>query len=253
MRKQLSLPAKLRPNATQVRRSPSASFVSRRGSLAALALSAALLLPAPAFASSVVLGPGVNPNPHPIDRTGNGESFTLQTSLTDWLLATGNRKLGGALTTNGPSTAIFTDYPNFTYTNGTSPTAATEENGTYRYTSRGSSFTLSIPLAAGTGGLILWLGATSNNSASFTADLPDTAGVDFTTNFGAVTSQQFFLDYKTDVAETLLVTIDPGTNDNAGFFAVGVSPTPSVPEPAAWVGVLGGLAAMLGVRRRLGS
>ena len=212
----------------------SVSSISRWCGLTALAVSIALFVPTPAFASYVVLSAGVNPNPRPIDRTGNGESFTLQTTLTDWLLATGNRKLNGAITTTGTSTASFADYPNYTYTNGTNPTAATEENGTYRYVGTGGSFTISIPLAAGTGGLILWLGATSNNSASFSVDLPDTAGVDLTNNFGAVTTQQFFLDYRTDVAETALVTINPGSNANAGFFAVGVSPTSFVPEPSTW-------------------
>lgn len=227
-----------------------AALASRWHGLATLVAGVALLAPAPASASYIVLSPGVNPNPHPIDRTGSGESFTLQTTLTDWLLATGNRKLGGTITTTGPSTANFVDYPNFTYTNGTNPTAATEEDGTYRYASTGSSFTISIPLAAGTGGLILWLGATSNNTASFTADLPDTVGVDFSTNFGVVTSQQFFLDYKTDVAETALITINPGTNANAGFFAVGVSPTPSVPEPSTWVALAIGVVLSGGVAMR---
>ena len=173
----------------------------------------------------------------------------MQSTLTDWLLATGNRKLGGTITTDGPSTASFADYPNFTYTNGTNPSAATEENGTYRYMNSGSIFTVTVPLAAGTGGLILWLGATSNNSAVLSVNLPDTSGVDVLTNFGVVTSQQFFLNYKTDVAENVTVTINPGNNANAGFFAVGVSPTQFVPEPTAWVGVLGGLAAIVGGRR----
>ena len=240
-------------NAMKFRQPQSALSVFRWYGLAALAVSVALLAPSHAFASYVVLSAGVSPNPHPIDRTGNGESFTLQTALTDWLLATGNRKLNGAITTTGSSTASFADYPNFTYTNGTSPTSATEENGTYRYVGTGGSFTISIPLAAGTGGLILWLGATSNNTASFSVDLPDTTAVDYSTNFGVVTSQQFFLNYQTDVAETATVTITPGTNANAGFFAVGVNPAQFVPEPSTWA-LLGLGFAGLGIvtlRRRV--
>ena len=190
--------------------------------IAALAVSCTALR-----ASSVILDPGISPNPHPINRTGSGESFTLTPSLTDWLLGNGNRKLGGMITTSAPSgNASFGDYPNYTYTNGTSPMFATDENSTYQFINTGGTMSIFFPLQAGSGQIILWLGVSSNNSASFTADFADTPGIDFSIGFGNSVSEEFFLDYTSTVAQTLTVTLSPGTNSNVGFFAVAVSPVP---------------------------
>lgn len=192
-----------------------------------------------AAASSITLASGTNPVP--IDRSGAGQSFTLDLTLTDWLLGTGNQKLGGGITTTGPSGATFANYPNFSYSNGTSPTSAVEEDSTYRYSD--SSFTISIPVADGNGQIILWLGSTTNNhTASFTADFSDTVGTDFSTLFGNTISEQWFLNYTSSGAQTMTVTVNAGNNANAGVFAVGVGP---VPEPS--ISALLVLAGAIGV------
>ena len=191
-------------------------------------------------ASVVSLAPGTNPAV--IDRTGNGQAYTLSISLTDWLLGSGNKKLGGGITTTGPSaTNAFNDYPDFIYSNGTSPTSSAGENGFYRFSN--SPFTISIPLTVGSGQVTLWLGSQSNtNTASFTADFPDTAGTDFSAFFATSTnSEQWFLNYTSSVAQTMTVTLNPNGNGNVGFFAVGVGqvPEPSTTALFAFAGVIG--------------
>ena len=185
-------------------------------------------------ASNITLAPGGNPAV--IDRTGFGQSYTLDPSLTDWLLAGGNKKLGGSITSNGPNLATFLDYPNFTYSDGTSPAFASDENSSYRYLGSGS-FTITIPLTPGSGQVTLWLGCTTgNHTSSFTADFPDTAGTDFSTLYGNTISEEWFLNYTSSVAQAMTVTITTGAgSDNSGFFAVAVG---AVPEPAT-AGLLG--------------
>ena len=74
-------------------------------------------------ASIITLAPGTNPEP--IGRSGAGQSYTLDSSFSDWLLGSGNTKLGGSITYTMSAAAVTdTDYPNFTYSNGTSPTSA---------------------------------------------------------------------------------------------------------------------------------
>lgn len=197
-----------------------------------------------AGAATITLSGSVSPNPDAIAMVDLGESFILPTTYTDWLLGTGNQKLGGGITSSAPSSFSDSTYPNFTYSDGTLPPSGADENSTYRY-SGGASFSLMIPVEAGSGRVILWLGATSDNSASFTADLPDTAGVEFSTNFGLLIREQWFLDYTSPVAQTMTVTIDRGTNANAGFFAVATT----VPEPSSIIFLLGGMAICL--RRRI--
>ena len=202
-------------------------------------------------ASTITLAPGTNPEP--IGRSGAGQSYTLDPSLSDWLLGSGNKKLGGSMTYTTTAAAVTnTDFPNFTYSNGTSPTSATDENSYYRLTSS-SPLNIFIPLPQGSGQLSLWLGNQLNNNLnSFTADFPDTPGTDFSTFFGGAfaspTSEQWHLNYDSSVAQTMTVTITTGNNNgNAGFLAVAVS---QVPEPSTFLFGLIGLAGVLFRRPR---
>ena len=196
-------------------------------------------------ASTITLSGSMSPNPHAIGQSGTGESFTLPTTYYDWLLGSGNKKLGGGITTTALSIVSLADYPNFTYTNGTSPTSATDENSTYHFQT--GPFTLTIPVQAASGQIVLWLGASgANNGASFTADLPDTAGVEYSTAFAiSSTREQWVLDYTSPVAQNMTISVNRGANTNAGFFAV----ANTVPEPSSVILLAGGIAFCL--RRRI--
>ena len=197
-------------------------------------------------ASTITLAPGTNPQP--IGRSGAGQSYTLDLSLSDWLLGSGNTKLGSSITYTTTAAAVTdTSYPNFTYFNGTSPTSATDENSYYRLTSS-SPLNIFIPLPQGSGQVSLWIGnQVNNNLSSFTANFPDTPATDFSTLFGgsfaSPTSEKWLLNYDSSVAQTMTVTITTGSgSNNSGFFAVAVS---QVPEPSTFLFGLIGLAGLL--------
>jgi hypothetical protein len=201
----------------------------------------------PVQASSIFLS-DIVPNPDSIDRTGDGELFVLDVSYTDWLLGTGNKKSGSLITFDGGtgSGAFEANYPDFTYTNGTSPTAATAENSSFRYTGAGA-FTISIPVPIGTGQITLWLGGSEpGDSAVITADFADTGAVDFSGFFGNTASgtERLFLDYSSDSAQTMTIALARGANTFAGYFAVAVV---AVPEPSSAL-LVGSALAILGLR-----
>jgi PEP-CTERM motif len=98
----------------------------------------------------------------------------------------------------------------------------------------------------GSGQVTLWLGSqVSDNTASFSADFPDTAGTDFSAFYATNTnSEQWFLNYTASVAQTMTVTLNPGSSGNVGFFAAAVSQVPEPSTTALFV-----LAGMIGLFR----
>lgn len=207
------------------------------------------LFTAETYASTIILS-NVTPNPDNIDRTGQGESFDLE-AFGDWLLGTGNERLNGVISFDvGAGSGSFeANYPDFTYSNGTSPSAAIEENATFRYVSTATPGPLNIyiPVAAGSGQITLWLGASNpGSSATLTANFGDTIPIDFSTTFGNTVSgsEQLFLDYSSDIAQTMTISIGLGGNNFAGYFAVA-----TVPEPSSLM-LVGMAAVVAGFRRR---
>lgn len=185
-----------------------------------------------------------------------GIDLTTLPDNSDWLLGSGNRKLGGtALSTTCTNTYREASWPTCTYTGGVSPPYAANEDAMFTWPGGNGGFDLTAHVGPGSGSLTIWMYQGTYNWGELSADLASTAGADLVLemgpNGGLLGAQQIVLKYTSAINQDL--TIHTATANNYspyGFFAAALTP---VPEPGA-LSLLGcgaaGLLAYAWRRRR---
>lgn len=140
----------------------------------------------------------------------------------DWLVVNVDEKLNGTAiaVTNGPSTTTATEAPVFRFSDGTTNTGDQQIASQYQFgTSAATAPTVTVAVPSGKSQVTVWIGTGSSTTATVTAtDGTVTTGP---TNF----NQERRVEYQYDApsAGTITITLDPGTNANAGIFAVALS------------------------------
>lgn len=166
--------------------------------------------------------------------------MTALPSNTQWMLGSGNTSLGSAaFSTASATTWSESGYPLSTYANGTDPTSATNELGTYRWPGGSGGptacFGLTVHVPQGSGQVFLWLGQGTYNWGQLSADFASTPGTDLfleeSPAGGLLGRQQLVMNYRTDTAQDMTIqTASADANTNYGFWAAALVP---VPEPSA--------------------
>jgi hypothetical protein len=177
--------------------------------------------------------------------------LTALPSNAQWMLGSGNTSLGSTAFSTAGSTLTYQDasYPLSTYTNGTSPTSATNETGTYRWQEPWSTgcFDMTIHVPQGSGQVILWIGQGTYNWGQLSADFASTPETDLfleeSALGGLLGQQKLVMNYRTDTAQDMrIVTATAGNYNNYGFFAAALVP---VPEPGAMTLIGCGVISLL--------
>jgi hypothetical protein len=155
----------------------------------------------------------------------DGENLTNLGKL-DWAMPNVDEKRGGTAITFSGDNQLYQDetYPFFVYSNGTTYPGTQNVRAYYRY----DSPTTSIVVPAGRGTVTLFIGADVTGS-----------GASYRVTMGKVTTgdvpysyrKKITVDYTTAKKQTITVTLNRGTNHNAGIFAVAVRQLPMM-QPA---------------------
>jgi hypothetical protein len=189
------------------------------------------------------------------------DSFVIPSTVTDWWLGSGNRMSGGSAisASNMPSTYSEVGYPQFSYSNGVSPTSAVDEQGTYAYGYAHvsdwiptHSATLNVLVPQGSGQVAFWCGGGGANAGDDGVYVSVALGSQ-TLNAGTYEVSnagrwKYVLDYTntSSTAQTMTISLQPFYSEeaNIGFFAATLQ-AGSVPEPSAVILVATGLFGLL--------
>ena len=137
----------------------------------------------------------------------------------DWWIAGVDEKLNGtAITVTGGTLATSTGAPVFKFNDGTTNTGDQQLTSQYQFgTIIPPLITVAIP--AGTGRVSVWVGTGSVNDATFSAAF----GLNFTGLINFSGDDRFDIDFVADSASTLAITLFPGSNADAGVYAVALA------------------------------
>lgn len=195
---------------------PSASLIQPE-SLTPSALSLSATLPAP----SVTQDSGVTES---ISATGVALRGSQLQDISvmgdvDWWIAGVDEKSGGtAITVTGGTTSTSTGAPIFKFNDGTTNTGNQQLTSQYNFgTIIPPLITVAIP--AGSGRVSVWVGTGSVNDATFSAAF----GLNFTGLINFSGDDRFDIDFVAASATTMAITLVPGSNADAGIYAVALA------------------------------
>lgn len=192
------------------------------------------------------------------------ESFTISPDVTDWWLGSGNMKMGGTAFSTKSMPSVYSEegYPYFTYTNGTYPTSATNELGTYAYgvpinglagwSDVTNSSTLKVALPTGSGQVAFWCGGGQwgeHDAGVYVTAVLGTeivhAGTYESSNAGR---WKYVMNYTntSTIAQTMLISLQPFYSEqaNTGFYAATLQ-VQQTPEPATLILAVTGLFGLV--------
>ena len=137
----------------------------------------------------------------------------------DWWIAGVDEKSGGtAITVTGGTVSTSTGAPVFKFNDGTTNTGDQQLTSQYQFgTTIPPLITVAIP--AGSGRVSVWVGTGSSNDATFTAGF----GLNFTGVINFSGDDRFDVDFVADSASTLAITLFPGSNADAGVYAIALA------------------------------
>ena len=134
----------------------------------------------------------------------------------DWWIAGVDEKLNGTeITVTGGTLTTSTGAPIFKFNDGTTNIGDQQLTSQYQFgTTIPPLITVAIP--AGSGRVSVWVGTGSSNDATFSAAF----GLNFTGLINFSGDDRFDIDFVADSASTLAITLFPGSNADAGVYAV---------------------------------
>ena len=158
----------------------------------------------------------------------NATSVALRTSQlqdasvmgdVDWWIAGVDEKLNGTeITVTGGTVSSSTGAPIFKFNDGTTNTGEQQLTSQYQFgTTIPPLITVAIP--AGSGRVSVWVGTGSSNDATFSAAF----GLNFTGLINFSGDDRFDIDFVADSASTMAITLFPGSNADAGVYAVALA------------------------------
>ena len=136
----------------------------------------------------------------------------------DWWIAGIDEKSGGtAIAVTGGSVSTSGGAPIFNYSDGTTNTGDQQQTSQLQFGTTPPSATVAIP--AGSGRVSVWCDTGSTSDASLTAAF----GSNSTGALNFNNEDRFDIDFTASAASTMTLTLSPGSNANAGFFAIALT------------------------------